>query len=218
MFSGIVVEHICNEELITTYVEIMSTKKPDRRIDILNAVISLLADKGVAGLTHRAVDAAASIPQGSTTYYFPKKLDLLRAAASHLAKELENDCSALQIGFAEVVAKQGLEGAIDHVAQELIASSEQAKHLTLARIELTLAAARDPELEEMSQDLTKAAQRPLAFFLDLISEGNNEVPIGTFVGLIDGISLMHATGQGQKPTAEQLKTVFRALVNGSGKP
>ena len=117
----------------------MTSQKPDRRATILDAVIELLAQKGMSGVTHRATDAAAGLPQGSTTYYFPKKTVLLRAAAGHLAHRLEEDCGALQINFAEVVARQGVDAAIDYVAQELTASADETRHLLLARIELTLA-------------------------------------------------------------------------------
>jgi len=52
-----------------------------RREVILNGVIELLATRGLEGVTHRAVDEIAGLPQGSSTYYFPKKAALLIAAA-----------------------------------------------------------------------------------------------------------------------------------------
>ncbi|MGB1026107.1 MAG: TetR/AcrR family transcriptional regulator, partial [Rhodospirillaceae bacterium] len=63
---------------------------------ILDATISLLARAGLDGVTHRAVDAQAGLPQGSTSYYFAKKSALLMAAAEHLATLLGKDCDALQ--------------------------------------------------------------------------------------------------------------------------
>lgn len=39
----------------------MSTRRADRR----SLILDLLASKGLAGVTHRAADAAAGIPPGS---------------------------------------------------------------------------------------------------------------------------------------------------------
>ncbi|WP_193366944.1 TetR/AcrR family transcriptional regulator [Pelagibius marinus] len=190
----------------------MSTPKPDRRETILNAVVELLATRGLEGVTHRAVDEAAGLPQGSSTYYFPKKAGLLSAAAQHLATVLEKDCDELQVGFAERAAKQGMDAAVSYVAEEVIAYAEDSRHLFLARMELTLAAARRDDLKGVGEQLTAAARRPIEFFLRLISEGKDDVAIDTCAGLVDGIALMHATGQGPKPTTDQIAAVVRSIL------
>ena len=190
----------------------MSTAKPARRDVILDAVIALLATRGLEGVTHRAVDEAAGLPLGSTTYYFPKKAALLVAASRHLARLLEKDCDTLQVGFAERAAKHGMDAAATYVAEELVSYADASRHLFLARMELTLAAARRDDLADVGRALTAAARRPIAFFLRLISEGRTDVPIETCAGLIDGITLMYATGQGPKPTTDQVATVFRAVL------
>jgi len=187
-------------------------EKPARREAILNGVIELLAAWGLEGVTHRAVDAVAGLPQGSSSYYFPRKALLLTAASRHLAALLEKDCDALQVGFAETAAKHGLDAAIDYVAEELVTYTDESRHLFLARMELTMAAARRDDLADVGEQLTAAARRPIAFFLTLISDGRADVPIETCAGLIDGISLMYATGQGPKPTTDQVAAVFRSIL------
>jgi AcrR family transcriptional regulator len=42
----------------------------NRREQLLDAAIQVLGERGVRGLTHRAVDAAAALPTGSTSNYF----------------------------------------------------------------------------------------------------------------------------------------------------
>jgi DNA-binding transcriptional regulator YbjK len=123
-------------------------------------VIGLLADRGLAGVTHRAADAAAGLPQGSSSYYFPRKSALLRAAASHLAAERERDCDDLQIAFAGAAARRGLEAAIGDAARGLVASAGRGRRLLLARIELTLTAARDDALADLGDALAAGARRP----------------------------------------------------------
>ena len=190
----------------------MSTTKINRRDAILNGVIEVLATKGLEGVTHRAVDEAAGLPKGSSTYYFPKKSALLIAASQHLATQLEKDCDDLQVGFADVAATQGMDAAIDYVARFVVAYADESRHLFLARMELNLAASRREDLAGVGDMLTAAARRPIAFFLRLISDGREDMPIETCAGLIDGIGLMHVTGQGPKPTTAQVAAVFRAIL------
>ena len=40
---------------------------PDRRTQLLDAALAVVADKGMKGLTHRAVDAAAELADGTTS-------------------------------------------------------------------------------------------------------------------------------------------------------
>ncbi|ACT59966.1 TetR/AcrR family transcriptional regulator [Hirschia baltica] len=191
----------------------MSRSKPDRRLLILQTAVKLLSDKGIIGLTHRAIDAEASIPQGSTTYYYPKKNDLLRAAAEHLAQELEKDCDALQISFADLAARNGIDAAIDHVAKQLITTVDEARDLFLARIELTLIASRDQELTDIATRLSKAGRRPIEFFIGLITNSTDTTAINTCVGLLDGITLAYTTGHtGTTPTTDQIVSVIKTIV------
>ena len=190
----------------------MSRDKSVRRSAMLDAVITLIAEHGLAGVTHRATDSAAGLPQGSSNYYFPKKSDLLRAAADHLAHELEKDCDGLQIGFAETAATRGVDAAIDYFARGLIETTDQTRHLLLARIELTMAAARRDELADVGDLLSAAARRPIEFFISLVFRGKSAFPLATCVALIDGISLMYAIGQGPQPTTEQVTAVLRSLA------
>ncbi len=182
-----------------------------RRDVILDCVIDLLASRGIQGVTHRAVDEVARLPPGSTSYYFSKKTALLIAASDHLANLLGKDCDEVQMGFAQRAARDGIEEAIGYVGSELVKYADVARHLFLARIELTMASSRDPDLSGVGARLTLAARRPIEFFLTLISGGRPDVPIETCAGLIDGITLMHVTGQGRMPTLAQITAVFAAV-------
>ncbi|MDU0294315.1 TetR/AcrR family transcriptional regulator [Saccharothrix longispora] len=56
-----------------------------RRDLLCDCAISVLAAEGGRGLTHRAVDRAAGVPQGTTKNYFPSRDALLAAAAGRMA-------------------------------------------------------------------------------------------------------------------------------------
>lgn len=62
---------------------------PDRRAALTDAAISVVAEQGLRGLTHRAVDAAARLPQGSTSNHFRTRAALVEAVAERIeAREL----------------------------------------------------------------------------------------------------------------------------------
>ena len=72
---------------------------PDRRTQLLDAALAVVADKGMKGLTHRAVDAAAEVAEGTTSNYFRSRAALVEAALDrleHLDGQLLRDQAAHQ--------------------------------------------------------------------------------------------------------------------------
>ncbi|MFI7008361.1 TetR/AcrR family transcriptional regulator [Streptomyces sp. NPDC050145] len=61
----------------------------ERRGRLGDAAIGVLAESGSRGLTHRAVDAAAQVPLGTTKNYFPTRDALLRASADRIIELYE---------------------------------------------------------------------------------------------------------------------------------
>lgn len=108
----------------------------DRRAAIADAALSVLAERGGRGLTHRAVDEAAGLPTGSTSYYLRTRAALLATAVERLA---ELDLSTLEsvegAGPRDLVVGI-LEGAL----------REPGRTHSLARYELVLEGARRPEV------------------------------------------------------------------------
>ncbi|MEV6757536.1 TetR/AcrR family transcriptional regulator [Streptomyces sp. NPDC051214] len=58
----------------------------ERRDRLRDAAIDVLAQAGSRGLTHRAVDAAADVPLGTTKNYFPTRDALLRAGTERIVE------------------------------------------------------------------------------------------------------------------------------------
>ncbi|WP_327308236.1 TetR/AcrR family transcriptional regulator [Streptomyces sp. NBC_01298] len=59
----------------------------DRRDRLRDAAIEVLSEAGGRGLTHRAVDAAADVPLGTSKNYFPTRDALLRAVAERCLEQ-----------------------------------------------------------------------------------------------------------------------------------
>jgi DNA-binding transcriptional regulator YbjK len=111
----------------------------DRRTEILDAALRVLAEHGMRGLTHRAVDAAAGIAPGSTSYYFRSRSALVTGCVARL----------VEIDLAVEVPEEAAappEALVDALVGVAVAMASSQRHRTLARYELSLAAAREPHL------------------------------------------------------------------------
>ena len=111
----------------------------DRRTEIVDAALAVLAEQGLRGLTHRAVDGAAGIAAGSTSYYFRTRAALVQACVARL---LELDLAA----ELPAVRDAGPDALLDVLTGVGVAMVTGERRRTLARYELSLAAARDPQL------------------------------------------------------------------------
>ncbi|MCB0908546.1 MAG: TetR family transcriptional regulator, partial [Nocardioidaceae bacterium] len=63
------------------------TQTPRRR-QLLDAAQAVIADEGLKGLTHRAVDRRAGLPEGSCSAYLRTRQALQAALAAHVAEQL----------------------------------------------------------------------------------------------------------------------------------
>lgn len=118
----------------------------DRRELIAEAALEVLEADGGRGLTHRAVDRRAGLPQGSTSNYFQTREALLTAALVRLV-ELERP----SVRAMEALVPDG--PYEPHRAAELVAEqvhgwlTPERAGLALARYELFLEARRRPKFQ-----------------------------------------------------------------------
>ncbi|WP_424186340.1 TetR/AcrR family transcriptional regulator [Actinokineospora sp. G85] len=107
------------------------------------AAIGVLADEGGRGLTHRAVDRRAGLPQGTASRYARTRAALLTLTADALfAQDSAAAAAALQAGAVGVRTPDDLTEALIRVVDHLRAAPDRFR----ARVELQLEAARIPEL------------------------------------------------------------------------
>ncbi len=168
----------------------------------------------MAALTHRGTDAVAGLPSGSTSYYYRRKNELLMALIDRLATRLQAESEAMKEAFTAILASGGHEAAFAFVANELVACADADRDLLIARLEIMLAASRDPALSGASERLAHAAMRPMLFYIDLLT-GRKADADGAMAcaALLDGLMLPYATGQGAPPTAAQVRAACSALLN-----
>lgn len=114
----------------------------DRRAIIVDAALKVITDQGVAALTHRKVAAEAKVPLGSTTYYF-ETLDDILVAAFDLA--MERDTAMLQAWADALPDDVDLPQALTDLVVRLTRTEIRTM---CANLDLVLAAARRPQLQE----------------------------------------------------------------------
>ncbi|TDD30877.1 TetR/AcrR family transcriptional regulator [Actinomadura sp. KC06] len=129
----------------------------DRRERLLDAAISVLGERGMRGLTHRAVDAAAGLPAGSASNHFRTRDALLDAVVERFA-------ARERAGWDEVAARV-CPTTPRELAQALAAFAQDAtgprRTLTLARYAILAEAGIQPSLR---RQLSETGARVNAWF------------------------------------------------------
>ncbi len=126
---------------------------PERRAEILDAAIDILADVGVGGLSHRHVDARAGLPAGTTSNYFRTRTALLEATAARTVELHWQRVEQLRATLGEL-SRPAL---AQLMLQMLTQPDEQARRWTLARFELFIEGTRRPQLRPFLAELQASA-------------------------------------------------------------
>ncbi|HYB82023.1 MAG TPA: TetR/AcrR family transcriptional regulator [Mycobacterium sp.] len=118
----------------------------ERRRELCDAAIEVLAEHGSRGLTHGQVDRCAGVPDGTTSYYYRTRAALLRGIGKRVAE--------IDVANLRSVIDRPLDplSPFAHLAElTMMQADGPGLMLNRARHELLLGAARDPDLAETSQ-------------------------------------------------------------------
>ncbi|BBC98006.1 TetR/AcrR family transcriptional regulator [Streptomyces griseofuscus] len=167
----------------------------DRRTLLADTAITVLADTGIRGLTHRAVDRAAELPAGTTSAYYRTRQALVTALVRRLVAldqaELERLGELLPVprSAAELAAGIG----------ELIQArlTGEGRRRTLARYACAVESVHDPALREILVPRENRARRSVCDFLAAQGVADAEERTVWLLLCVDGL-------------------VFDRLVNGGG--
>jgi DNA-binding transcriptional regulator YbjK len=117
-----------------------------RRRELLEAALHVTADEGLRGLTHRAVDRRAGLPEGTCSAYLRSRQALQLAVAEYVAASLAADVDRLA---AELSQCAGDEGPAVAATLALFERWLEERELLLAKLELSLEAPRNPAVAEV---------------------------------------------------------------------
>lgn len=109
-----------------------------------DAALLVLGESGSRGLTHRAVDAAAGVPIGTTSNYFNTRLALLEAAlVLHVEIDTPPEAAPAGVPDLELTDEEALELIMANL-ERLLANENLG--MLRARYELVLEASRNRDL------------------------------------------------------------------------
>jgi AcrR family transcriptional regulator len=194
-----------------------------RRAEIADAAISTLARDGMRGLTHRAVDRAAGLPEGSASYYFRTRQALLQATVERLA-ELDSTDMPPGTGMPPSTGMPPGTGLPAPPGQDLDAFAAAAAGIVenwltsgrerqLARYELALEATRRPELRQALVTSGAAIRAMVASQFAAAGVRQPGQRAADFVAFLDGLLFDQIAGAGARElTGADLRAAIRALL------
>jgi DNA-binding transcriptional regulator YbjK len=171
-----------------------------RRERIARAAIAVVAERGVEGVTHRAVAAVAGVPLGSTTYHFATLDDLLAVA---LRTAAEHNIERLREWERDLPRNADLAAALtDLVMRGLTEERPQ----TVVGYELYVAALHRPQLRPASTAWDEALAELFASRTDLVT---GRLLAAIFCGLA-----LQALLAEPLPARKDIEAVFRRAIPG----
>ncbi|MGY0022435.1 TetR/AcrR family transcriptional regulator [Streptomyces sp. cg35] len=186
-----------------------AASRPDR---IADAALVLLAERGMRGLTHRAVDEVAHLPQGSTSNYARTRLALLEAAVRRLAAREGRVLAVDELPS----PTDGLAALIDGMALALHRYLTQNPQLLICRYELALEATRRPELRTFFDDTGSQFRRPLTELLRAAGSRDPERHTLSLVAWTEGTMFSCVAGSFSTavPSLAELRRGYGELLHG----
>ena len=187
-----------------TTIAVRAAPLSPRRRQLLDAALHVIADDGLKGLTHRAVDRRAGLPEGSCSAYWRTRNALQAALTEYVAGALLCDVDGLADRMRNCGPDEaaGVEGAL-----ELFLRWLDQRELLVARLELTMAASRDDELARLLAD---HRARLVGIVEDIMTAAGKEQGAAraeTLVASYDGILLAALL----KPARERRAFLSRSL-------
>ncbi len=188
-----------------------------RRNALADAAIEVLGTAGIHKLSHRAVDERAGLPAGTAANYFPRRDDLLAAAAErvgelHMAEMAAADRAAAAATGAAVPA--GADALAGLIGASLYDAATRHRTRYLAAYELALESTRQPALAAaMSRLGAGALETTLAEHRSLGLPTTPE-QVQALIALYNGTLLTLAVAPAGSVTPEATLALARCLVAG----
>ena len=175
---------------------------------LADAAIAVLAEAGMRGLTHRAVDAAAGLAEGTSSYYFRTRAALLQACVDRLAARTLAEVPRAASGPTTV---EGLvDAAVTIVGRWL--TDDRAR--LLARWELALESTRRPELREALRTAGGRIRERVAATMRGLGVADPDRRAVDLVACLDGLAFDQLAGAGPDRDAAGLRAAITDVVHG----
>ncbi|MFJ5636989.1 TetR/AcrR family transcriptional regulator [Streptomyces goshikiensis] len=169
----------------------------DRRTLLADAALGVLADEGVRGLTHRAVDRRAAMPPGTTSAYFRTRAALLTALVTRLVHLDQGELHFMAEALPPLrTVEELVDGMALLVRQRL---TGEGRRRSLARYACAVESVRDPELRAILVPRENAGREAVRLFLAAHGVTDVENRTHTLLTCIDGLVFDRLVSGGDVP-------------------
>jgi DNA-binding transcriptional regulator YbjK len=163
----------------------MSDRPANRREALLDAAITVLGQRGMRALTHRAVDAEAGLAPGSAANYFSTRESLLEAIVGRVSE-------AERRHFDEIAAEVVPAGPAD-LGRALAGFTRDVtgprRTLTLARYAILVEAGHDPGIRQRLAETGSRVNAWFANWLRLIGSRDSDRDVHVLGNYLTGLML-----------------------------
>jgi DNA-binding transcriptional regulator YbjK len=171
-----------------------------------------VAHSGLRGLTHRAVDAEAGLPQGSCSAYMRTRLALLTRLTEYVAASFAEAIAELT---GRIEEHPHVEGYVVQQTAAMLRSWLLEPELLLARLELTIEGSREPEIARIWQAQAHQLVAIVEHAMDGASVEHGQTRAVTLIAALDGVllrALREEPEQRETFVRESLELLMGALL------
>lgn len=172
---------------------------PDRKLRIARAALSVVAERGLEGLTVRAVAEAADVPLGSTTYHYASSEGLIEAA---LEMAIDQSSILMRKWLDSLPPDPDLPYELAARVVGTFGDEDQLREV-IVRQELYMAAMRRPNLRAKSVQWSQG-------YLDALSKYTDGAQARALALMCDGL-VVQSLIAGFSPSVEECAALFRRV-------
>jgi DNA-binding transcriptional regulator YbjK len=156
-----------------------------RRDTLLDAAIRVLGERGMRALTHRAVDAEAGVPAGSTVNYFSSRNALFEAIVERVSTLERSHFDELAVAVAPASPGE-LGRAMAGFARD---ATGVHRALTLSRYAILVEAGNNPEIRQRLAEGGGRVNAWLANWMRLIGSRDTDHDVHVIANYVTGLIL-----------------------------
>lgn len=173
---------------------------PDRAERIAEVVEQLIAERGIEGLSHRAIAERADVSLSSTTYHYKDRESLIRAGLQRTADRF----AEYMAGWAAEHAADTPEQLIDGLTDAVLYCCGEGRAQSTVEYELFLAALRRPELREAAARLGQEGTKAMTPVVGAVAAA-------TIQAVMNGLCLQAMT-MPEPPSREEIRAILAHVV------
>ena len=158
-----------------------------RRAQILDAAIDVIAERGLEGVTHRAVANAAGVPLSATSYFFASMDELIGAAVTRIA---DGVLQAVESFIDDTTNRGSTETSVDAAIDRMLAALAGPRDRQIqVQFEAYLATNRRPDLIESVRRIVEAYEHAATTILASLGATEPEMAARHLIAVLDGFAL-----------------------------